>query len=65
MKPGDLVKSKKFNSMGVIVEIFDDLDVANPWGRVLFTHPKETYQWCRANGLTTLQQKEDIDKTKK
>ena len=65
MKPGDLVKSRKFNSMGVIVEVFADLDVANPWVRVLFTHPKETYQWCRANGLTALHQKEDVDKIKK
>ena len=54
MKPGDLVKSKKFNSMGVIVEIFSDLDSKNPWVRVLFTHPKETYQWCKESGLELL-----------
>ena len=54
MKPGDLVKSKRFNSVGVILEIFSDLDPANPWVRVLFTHPKETYQWCRVNGLEIL-----------
>jgi hypothetical protein len=60
MKPGDLVKSKKFNSMGVIVEIFSDLDPKNPWVRVLFTHPKETYQWCKEGGLELL--KKDVPK---
>ena len=58
MKPGDLVKSKKFNSVGVILEVFNDLDPDNPWVRVLFTHPKETYQWCRVNGLEILKSEE-------
>ena len=51
MKRGDLVQSSRFNSIGVIMEVFDDLDAKNPWIRVMFTHPVETYQWCRANGL--------------
>jgi hypothetical protein len=54
MKQGDLVKSLKFNSMGVVVEIFSDLDPKNPWVRVLFTHPSETYQWCKLSGLELL-----------
>ncbi len=58
MKKGDLVRSKKFNSIGVIIEVFSDLDPKNPWVRVLFTHPKETYQWCRVNGLELIK-KED------
>jgi len=58
MKPGDLVKSKKFNSVGVVLEVFSDLDADNPWVRVLFTHPKETYQWCRVNGLEVLKAEE-------
>jgi hypothetical protein len=58
MKPGDLVKSKKFNSVGVVLEVFSDLDPANPWVRVLFTHPKKTYQWCRVNGLEVLKTEE-------
>jgi|TARA_R100000664_G_scaffold13382_1_gene21419 hypothetical protein len=65
MKPGDLVKLNKLNSMGVIVEVFAELDEGNPWVRVLFTHPKETYQWCRANGLTVLQKEKDISEVKK
>jgi len=23
----------------------------NPWIRVLFTHPVETYQWCKMSSL--------------
>jgi len=52
MKRGDLVQSSRFSSIGVVIEVFDDLDIKNPWIRVMFTHPVETYQWCRANGLT-------------
>jgi hypothetical protein len=58
VKRGDLVKSLKFQSIGVVVEIFGDLDKTNPWIRVLFTHPTETYQWVKAAGL------EIIDKRK-
>jgi hypothetical protein len=59
MKTGDLVRSKKAKAMGVIVEIFSDLDAKNPWVRVLFTNPMETYQWCRANGLEVVSSEEE------
>jgi len=59
MVPGDLVRSIKFNAIGIVVEIFSDLDPNNPWVRVLFTHPKETYQWCRVSGLELMKKKED------
>jgi hypothetical protein len=53
VKPGDLVKSKKHkNSIGIITEIFSDLSADNPWVRVLFTHPTETYQWVKKHGLS-------------
>jgi len=61
MAPGDLVKSIRFNSIGVITEIFSDLDPKNPWVRVLFTSPSETYQWCRVSGLILLKGKKDAD----
>jgi hypothetical protein len=52
MKLGDLVKSVKHpNSIGIIIEIFDDLGEDNPWIRVLYTHPSETYQWVKMSGL--------------
>ena len=44
--------------MGIITEIFDDLDKENPWIRVLFTHPTKTYQWCKKSGLTKLDKKD-------
>jgi len=59
VQPGDLVRSVKFKSIGIITEIFDDLDKENPWVRVLFTHPTRTYQWCKKSGLTKLA-KEDL-----
>ena len=52
VKIGDLVVSKRFNAMGIVVDIFDDLGKEDPWIRVLFTNPHETYQWCKLQGLT-------------
>jgi hypothetical protein len=56
---GDLVKSKKFNAMGIIVEIFGDLDPENPWIRVLFTSPVSGDQWCRKSSLILISTKKD------
>jgi len=66
VKLGDLVKSIKFKeSIGIIVEIFDDLGEDNPWIRVLFTHPAETYQWVKMSGLIVVteecKKKEGLD----
>jgi len=48
--------------MGIVVEIFDDLGKENPWIRVLFTSPTETYQWCKLQGLTLVaEEKKDKD----
>ena len=47
--------------MGVVIEIFSDLDPKNPWVRVLFTHPKETYQWCKLSGLEILNPEKEIE----
>jgi hypothetical protein len=59
VKPGDLVKTRKgIDQLGFVVEIFADLDKNNPWVRVLFTHPVETYRWCKKEGLIVIQQKE-------
>ncbi len=61
MKPGDLVRILKHGGIGIITEIFDDLNPNEPWVRVLFTHPAQTYQWCKASGLELL--KKDHDHT--
>ena len=58
MKPGDLVKSVRHQRIGIITEIFEDLDQKNPWIRVIFTHPHETYQWCKKEGLLLVSKKE-------
>lgn len=55
MQPGDLVQSLKHkNSIGIVIEIFEDLGDDNPWVRVLFTHPRKTYQWVKRSGLTVV-----------
>ena len=62
MKRGDLVKAIKFkNSIGVVVETFKDLDEKDPWIRVMFTHPAETYQWVKRSGLILVKKKEEED----
>lgn len=58
MIPGDLVKSIKLNAIGIVIEIFGDLDPDNPWVRVLFSSPNETYQWCKMNGLCVVSEKD-------
>jgi len=61
VQPGDLVKSAKHHAIGIVVEVFDDLDQNNPWIRVLFTHPQKTYQWCKKNGLVPCNEMKDED----
>lgn len=59
VKYGDLVKSTRLNSIGVIIEVFEDLDPENPWVRVMFTHPKQGYQWCKMATLQQIDKKEE------
>tara|TARA_R110002020_G_scaffold350031_1_gene563482 strand:- start:8984 stop:9133 length:150 start_codon:yes stop_codon:yes gene_type:complete len=42
--------------MGIVTEIFEDLGEDNPWVRVLFTHPTETYQWVKKSGLILIRE---------
>lgn len=58
MKPGDLVKAGKGSSIGIVVDLFGDLNPFDPWVRVLFTHPAQTYRWCKMSSLTVVQKKE-------
>tara|TARA_R110002020_G_scaffold387296_2_gene597993 strand:- start:44 stop:265 length:222 start_codon:yes stop_codon:yes gene_type:complete len=48
---GDLVQARKGGRLGIVAEIFDDLDPNNPWVRIRWTHPKETFEWCKMEGL--------------
>lgn len=56
MKPGDLVRISKHGSIGIVTELFDDLNPKDPWIRVLFTHPTQTYQWCKLGGLELIKE---------
>jgi len=51
VKPGDLVTDKKRRRMGIVIEVFGDLDPSNPWIRVRWTTPFEGSEWCKGAGL--------------
>jgi hypothetical protein len=60
VKLGDLVRPvKSKDRIGIVVEIFDDLGEEDPWIRVLFTHPRETYQWVKKNGLAIVNEEKN------
>jgi mannose/cellobiose epimerase-like protein (N-acyl-D-glucosamine 2-epimerase family) len=60
MEIGDLVRSNKFdNKVGVIVEIFGDLDPENPWVRIRWTSPNHSFEWCKQEGLEIISKKKD------
>lgn len=59
MKQGDLVKAIKHNnSIGIVMEVFSDLNSENPWVRVLFTHPSKTYRWVKEDGLKLIKERD-------
>jgi len=51
MKPGSLIQSAKGDRLGIVIEIFGDLDPENPWVRVRWTTPQHTFEWCKQSGL--------------
>ncbi|HIB02059.1 MAG TPA: hypothetical protein EYO31_09450 [Phycisphaerales bacterium] len=55
MKTGDLVKPKKGKRIGIITDVFGDLDPDNPWIRVRWTAPYEGSEWCKMSGLELAQ----------
>jgi len=59
MKPGDLVTLKNSNAqaIGIVTEVFSDLSPHEPWVRVLFTHPVETYRWVKFGNLVIIEDK--------
>jgi hypothetical protein len=56
---GDLVKLIQNNAIGIVVEVFADLDPLNPWIKILFTHPHDTYQWCKVKALVLVSKKRE------
>jgi hypothetical protein len=61
MKSGDLVRANKGTGIGIVVDIFGDLNPADPWVRVLFTHPAHTYRWCKMSSLVVVHKKEGTE----
>ena len=52
MKVGDLVRWSKTDQIGIVLDIFGDLDPDDPWVRVMFQKgDKQTFQWCKLSSL--------------
>ena len=49
--PGDLVKDKRGVRLGIIVEIFGDLNPKDAWVRVRWTTSDNSFEWCKQSGL--------------
>ena len=60
MKPGDLVTFINGKGIGIIIDIFGDLDPDNPWVRVRWTVAGDAYQWCKYQNLKVIKKKEDL-----
>ncbi len=61
MARGDLVRWSKTNLIGIVMDIFDDLDPKNPWVRVVFqTGEAQSFQWCKQSSLQVIK-KEGVD----
>ena len=55
MKIGDLVAWKQTEQIGVVLDIFGDLDPENPWYRVAFNQDNTTtFQWCKESSLSLI-----------
>ena len=63
MRLGDLVKSKKHpDTIGIVTEIFDDINEDNPWVKVVFTGAAKSSQWFKKDSLIVINKKEEEDK---
>lgn len=60
---GDLVRVNRYQAMGIVVDVFDDLDKNHPWIRVHFTTgpASGTKQWCKVEGLEIIKKKGDSE----
>ena len=52
MKVGDLVRWSKTDQIGMVLDMFSDLDPEDPWVRVMFERTdQQTFQWCKISSL--------------
>ena len=55
MKVGDLVRWSKTSQIGIVIDIFGDLDPVDPWIRVVFQKDdQQTFQWCKLTSLSVI-----------
>ena len=58
MKVGDLVRWSKTSQIGIIIDIFGDLDPVDPWIRVVFQKgDQQTFQWCKQTSLSVIKKR--------
>jgi len=58
MEVGDLVRWFKTNQIGIILDIFGDLDPDDPWVRVMFQKEnQQTFRWCKISSLVPIKKK--------
>jgi|TARA_Y100000310_G_scaffold328205_1_gene395940 hypothetical protein len=63
MKIGDLVTHHKDTSrMGCVIDIFADLDEEDPWIRIRWTMPVETWEWSKRSGLVIISENQKQEK---
>ncbi len=52
MKVGDLVRWSKTDQIGIVLDIFGDLDTDDPWVRVMLQRTdQQTFQWGKISSL--------------
>ena len=54
MKKGDLVRWAKTSQIGVVIDMFGDLDPENPWVQVVFHGKNQHTQWCKKDSLVVI-----------
>ena len=58
MEVGDLVRWSKTDQIGIVLDIFGDLDPEDPWVRVMFQKENlQTFQWCKISSLEPIKKK--------
>jgi len=58
MEVGDLVRWFKTNQIGIILDIFGDLDPDDPWVRVMFQKEnQQIFKWCKISSLVPIKKR--------
>lgn len=60
MKVGDLVRWNKTSQIGIVLDMFGDLDPDNPWVQVMFQGGSNSTQWCKKDSLVIINKGEAV-----